>query len=80
MTEYSLLSRGQIAYEAYCRSTGGVSLVSGDKLPTWDDLPPKIQTAWREAGDRVANHVVEMIFLGRFRDLARRFLGIERFS
>jgi hypothetical protein len=36
----------QIAYEAYRKQTGGVSLVSGDKLPPFEALRPEIQDAW----------------------------------
>lgn len=48
-------SLGQIAYEAYCASTGGKSLISGDQLPGWDGLKPEIRTAWEAAGERVAD-------------------------
>ena len=44
---------GQVAYEAYRASTGGVSLVSGDRLPSWEDQAPEIQAAW-EAGAQAA--------------------------
>lgn len=37
---------GQVGYDAYCMSTGGVSLVSGDTLPQWDQLPLEIRGAW----------------------------------
>jgi hypothetical protein len=40
---------GKIAYEAYANKAGGRSLVSGDNLPPWDNLPESIQEAW-EAG------------------------------
>ena len=36
----------KIAYDAYCASTGGVSLISGDKLPAFDDLKQTIKDAW----------------------------------
>jgi hypothetical protein len=38
--------RAQIAYDAYCKQTGGKSLVSGDKLPPFDGLRPSIKDAW----------------------------------
>jgi hypothetical protein len=46
-------SYGQIAYEAYCKSTGGVSLVSGNKLPSWDEQLPGIKRGWEAAADEV---------------------------
>ncbi len=36
----------QRAYEAYSAATGGVSLATGQALPTWDDLPESFQQAW----------------------------------
>jgi len=49
-------SFGMIAYEAYVKSAGGVSLVSGTALPTWDNLHDKIKQAWEAAAQAVANH------------------------
>jgi hypothetical protein len=43
-------SSGQTAYEAYCKSSGGKSLISGAPLPAWDGLKPEIKTAWEAAG------------------------------
>lgn len=48
---------GQIAYEAYCESTGGVSAVSGAPLPEWDDQSPEIQRAWVRAAAAVIDAV-----------------------
>lgn len=39
----------QIAYEAYCDQTGGVSLITGALLPRYEDLSPAIQEAWNKA-------------------------------
>lgn len=44
---------GRVAYEAYSTQTGGVSLVSGEQLPAWDDLDTSIQTAWIAAARTV---------------------------
>jgi hypothetical protein len=41
---------GQIAYERYRLVTGGRSLVTGKRLPPWDDQTPEIQSAWNAAG------------------------------
>lgn len=40
---------GKQAYEGYCKSSGGVSLISGAKLPTWEELKPEIKNAWHDA-------------------------------
>lgn len=40
------LDGGKLAYDAYCKQTGGVSLVSGDKLPEFAALKREIQEAW----------------------------------
>lgn len=48
-----MVNFGKIAYEAYCRSSGGVSLVSGAKLPEWEVLAPEIKSAWEAAAEAV---------------------------
>lgn len=44
---------GKIAYDAYCEETGGVSLISGDKLPKFEDLKQSIKDAWAAAASAV---------------------------
>jgi len=44
---------GKIAYEAYCLSSDGRSLVSGQPLPSWDDQDTRIQEAWNAAAQAV---------------------------
>lgn len=46
-------SYGQIAYEAYCQKTNWISLVSGQRLPEWKDLPMTIRLAWQESAQAV---------------------------
>lgn len=41
---------GKVGYDAYCKQTGGVSLISGDKLPGFEYLRPAIQDAWAAVG------------------------------
>lgn len=48
-----MLELGQVAYAAYCQSSGGRSLASGQKLPGWKDTTPEIREAWRAAADAV---------------------------
>lgn len=50
MNEFAL---AKIAYDAYCKSSGGVSLISGDKLPEFDSLRDEIRYAWRAAATAV---------------------------
>jgi hypothetical protein len=45
---------GKLAYQAYCASTGGKSLVSGAALPAWERLSYEIREAWHAAADAVA--------------------------
>ena len=45
---------GDLAYNAYCDAAGNRSLVSGDPLPLWDDLPWEIRQAWDAAAEAVA--------------------------
>lgn len=42
----------------YCKSSGGVSLVSGAKLPEWDGLSPEIRRAWDAAAQAVVGVAV----------------------
>jgi len=37
-------------YEAYRDHTGGVSLASGQPIPTWDDMREDVKDAWRASG------------------------------
>lgn len=53
-------SPGKTAYEAYCESSGGKSLISDASLPAWDGLKPEIKTAWEAAG-RANTAVIQRI-------------------
>lgn len=44
---------GQVAYEAYALASDGVSLVSGQPLPEWDEQDERIRQAWRDVYDAV---------------------------
>lgn len=46
-------SFGAIAYDAYREHTGGVSIVTGELLPAWSDLPDEVKAAWEEAAQAV---------------------------
>lgn len=55
-TEEPMTNYGKIAYEAYCKHTGGTSLVSGATLPAWDELKFEIQEAWNAAAEAAVAH------------------------
>jgi hypothetical protein len=40
---------GQVAYNAYMDFSGGVSLISGQKLPEWDAQDQHIKAAWEHS-------------------------------
>lgn len=40
---------GKAGYDAYCKQTGGKSLVTGDPLPPFEALKPSIKDAWAAA-------------------------------
>lgn len=44
---------GQVAYDAYFDFADGKSLVTGDLLPSWNELPTEIREAWRSAAQAV---------------------------
>ena len=39
----------EVGYTEYVRQAGGVSLVSGQPLPVWEELPDNIKYAWEAA-------------------------------
>ena len=39
----------QKAYESYCAYTEWKSLITGDDLPQWAELPNKVKSAWLAA-------------------------------
>ena len=43
----------EIAYEAYRKSSGGFSLVTGDPIPEFFQLPARIKDAWFDAAAAV---------------------------
>jgi hypothetical protein len=50
MKDYKL---AKIAYDGYCKSTGGKSLISGDTLPEFNTLRQEIKEAWYLAAESV---------------------------
>ena len=43
----------KIGYDAYSEQTGGVSAVTGDKLPAFEDTPNPVQLAWYAAAQAI---------------------------
>lgn len=62
---------GRIAYEAYSQATGGRSLVTSQTLPEWDDLPPAIRAAWREAAKAVRDATRDAVAIQHERGTTR---------
>lgn len=44
------MTAGQIAYNAYREHTGGISLISGQTIPVWENVIPCIRESWEAAG------------------------------
>jgi hypothetical protein len=57
----------KLAYNAYRDAAGGVSLVTGEKLPEFEELAPKIQAAWKASALAVSGRCLNECF----RHLAR---------
>lgn len=52
--QYELARAG---YEAYREWTQGRSIVTGDALPGFGELLPKVQDAWAAAGEAMEAHI-----------------------
>ena len=46
---------GRAAYEAYSRASDHRSLITGDPLPLWPELPEPVRLAWDAAASGVIN-------------------------
>lgn len=42
----------QELYEAYCAHTGGVSLITSQLLPEWNNLNQGVKDAWQAVADK----------------------------
>jgi hypothetical protein len=49
--------RGQLAYDTYCASVGGVAF-NGDQLPPFEDTPDRVRDGWVAASVAVAAAVL----------------------
>jgi hypothetical protein len=50
--------RGRIAYDAYVDKVGGVSAVTGDRLPPFDQTPEPVRRGWIAAALAVTEDVL----------------------
>lgn len=50
-TQELTMDMARAGYEAYCAYTGNKSVVTGDDLPKWNDLPGGVINAWFAAAD-----------------------------
>ena len=57
--EKLLTELAKVNYEGYCNSTGGVSLISGDKLPDFESLKEPIKNAWKQASKELLISISE---------------------
>lgn len=48
---------GQVGYDAYVNFAGGKSLITGQPLPKWDELPGDVKSAWEAAGGAIVSEV-----------------------
>ena len=51
---------GRAGYLAYAESTGGKTF-DGRNMPSWDDLPGRIQEAWNAAAKAIAKEVFDSL-------------------
>jgi hypothetical protein len=63
-TEQYQLAR--VAYDAYVKQAGGVSLATGAKLPPFDELSQPIKDAWVAAAEAVTLDMFRVEFSGEF--------------
>ncbi len=49
-----MMRAAQAGYEAYAKRSGWKSLVTGDPLPQWRDLPGSVANGWFAAATAVA--------------------------
>ena len=47
-------------YESYCASTYNKSVVTGDTLPPWEELPEAVQTAWFAAAKGMIGYLASL--------------------
>lgn len=60
----SKLSLGREAYESYARSTGWKSLVTGDRLLSWEEMSDEVQAAWMCSAAWVAGRTIRKFGIG----------------
>ena len=48
-----IANQARIGYNAYSQFAHGRSVVTGDPLPTWENLPLNIRDAWKCAAEAI---------------------------
>jgi hypothetical protein len=52
-TQEKTMQAAEEGYKAYCRHTGHVSFITGDRLPEWAQLSGDIKNAWFAAANQI---------------------------
>lgn len=52
-TQEVTMQMAKAGYEGYAAYTGNKSVITGDTLPTWQQLPPGAVNAWFAAADNM---------------------------
>jgi hypothetical protein len=56
-TKSTVVKFGEIAYNAYCETTGWKSAITGEDLPPFNETPEAVQTGWIAAAIAVRDAV-----------------------
>jgi len=59
-TQELTMKMAQVGYESYVAYTGNKSAVTGDDLPTWEQLPGGVVNAWFAAADGMTKFLANM--------------------
>jgi hypothetical protein len=54
------MKMAQVGYESYAAYTGNKSAVTGDDLPTWEQLPGVVVNAWFAAAEGMTNFLASI--------------------
>jgi len=59
-TQELTMKMAQVGYESYAAYTGNKSAVTGDNLPTWDQLPGAVKNAWFASAEGMTNFLANV--------------------
>lgn len=54
------MKMARVGYESYAAYTGNKSAVTGDDLPTWEELPGAVCNAWFAAAEGMTNFLANV--------------------